>query len=159
MFIFESTGLASNISRGIDLGFYVSIHPDVIIYAILMFFCVEEMRIRWLQTQNYLDSVLRKMKEIYFSDNMIGDLLSIVGVNWQKKRGQVEEQYDATKRAGEKQYEHAKDQGGKQWEEAKRRASEASEKAGQWVQDKKGDVKEKVGEKVKDEGQKIKEEL
>jgi len=82
---------------------------------------------------------------------MIGDLLSVVGVDWNKKKVQVEDQYDATKGAGEKQYEHAKAQGGKQWEEAKKRGSEESEKAGQWVEDKKGDVKEKVGEKTKQE--------
>lgn len=99
------------------------------------------------------------MKEIYFSDNMIGDLLSLVGINWQKKRAQVEEQYEAVNRSGGKQYEHAKDQAGKQWEEAKRRGSEASEKAGQWVHDKKGDARENIGDKVKAEGQKIKGEL
>ena len=150
-----------HISREIDLDFYVSnsypqcryylCHSDV--------FCVEEIRIRWVQTQNYRDSVVDKMKQIYFSDNMIGDILSVVGVDWKKKKVQVEEQYDATKGAGEKQYEHAKAQGGKQWEEAKRRGSEGSEKAGQWVEDKKGSVKEKVGEKVKVEGEKIKGEL
>jgi len=95
------------------------------------------------------------MKGIYFSDSMIGDLLNTIGINWQRKKDQVEN----TKQAGEKQYEHLKDQGGRQWEEAKRQGSEASEKAGQWAQGKKGDVKDKVGEKVKVEGQKIKGEL
>lgn len=120
---------------------------------------LQEIRIRWVQTQNYTGSVADKIKQIYFSDNMIGDLLSVVGVDWKKKKVQVEEQYDAAKGAGEKQYEHAKAQGGKQWEEAKRRGSEGSEKAGQWVEDKKGNAKEKVGEKVKVEGEKIKGEL
>ena len=98
------------------------------------------------------------MKQIYFSDNMIGDILNVVGVDW-KKKVQIEEKYDATKGAGEQQYKYAKAQGGKQWEEAKRRGSEGSEKVGQWVEDKKGSVKEKVGEKVKVEGEKIKGEL
>ncbi|KIM41753.1 hypothetical protein M413DRAFT_71554 [Hebeloma cylindrosporum] len=116
---------------------------------------LQEIRIRWVQTQDYKNAAVNRMKEIYYSDNMIGELLSLIGVNWQQKKAQAEGQYEATKRAGEEQYDRAKDQAGRQWEEAKK----GSEKAGQWAQDKKGDAKEKVGEKLKVEGQKMKGEL
>jgi hypothetical protein len=119
----------------------------------------EETRIRWVQNKNYSDSLLTKVKGIYNSDDVIGHLLNLFGINWEKKKADAGEQCECSKREGEKQCEHVTDQGGKQWEEAKRRGSEGAEKAGQWAQDTKGDVKEKVGEKVKGEGQKIKGEL
>ena len=113
--------------------------------------CAEETRIRWVQTQNYADSLLDKVKGIYSSDDVIGHLLNVFGINWQKRKAQAGEQCECVRRTGEKHCEHMKDRGEKQWEEVKRRGSEGSEKA--------GNVKEKVGEKVKGEGQKIKGEL